>query len=104
MESQKSQSWKLVAIQSHPENPGEQIAFIQGPSVCFDFVARECERMTQEEFTKAALIATAAPDLLEALENLVKSYSELSWRKYEEPISNPNLKEAAEVIKKARGL
>lgn len=69
--------WKLVKIESHPNNPGEQIAFIQGPKVCFDFSTVENEKFTREEFTKAAHIATAAPEMFAAL-NAIKSFMQTS--------------------------
>lgn len=61
---------RLVKIEAHPINENEQIAFIQGDKVCFDLSAVENSKFTREEFTKCVNVFVAAPELLEALEDL----------------------------------
>lgn len=88
--------WTIVRVQNHPDNDGEQVAFIQTKKICLDLTAVENDKMTREEFKAYAHLIAAAPELLEALNDIVKLYE----KNYRYPEKFPQYKIAKKTITK----
>lgn len=63
--------WRLVHVVEHPTESNMQIGFIQTDKTCFDFSAIESDTMPRSEFEANSKLVSAAPDLLEACQQVI---------------------------------